>query len=129
MRSPARKVTRSKPASSARSPSVRTPPCSSATRTIEINSSHALILFRIIQECINNVIKHSKSKCIELIVFDDKDRINFKINDTGIGFNMDRVNNGSGLKNLISRAKVINTKFEINSSEKIGTKVLITYNK
>ena len=75
------------------------------------------------------MIKHSKSKCIELIVFDDKDRINFKINDTGIGFNMDRVNNGSGLKNLISRAKVINAKFEINSSEKIGTKVLITYNK
>ena len=98
-------------------------------RDLEINSSHALILFRIIQECINNVIKHSKSKCIELIVFDDQDRINFKINDTGIGFNMDRVNNGSGLKNLISRAKVINTKFEINSSEKIGTKVLITYNK
>lgn len=98
-------------------------------RDLEINSSHALILFRIIQECINNVIKHSKSKCIELIVFDDQDRINFKINDKGIGFNMDRVNNGSGLKNLISRAKVINAKFEINSSEKIGTKVLITYNK
>ena len=98
-------------------------------RDLEINSSHALILFRIIQECINNVIKHSKSKCIELIVFDDKDRINFKINDKGIGFNMDRVNNGSGLKNLISRAKVINAKFEINSSENIGTKVLITYNK
>ena len=31
-------------------------------RDLEINSSHALILFSIIQECINNVIKHSKSK-------------------------------------------------------------------
>lgn len=98
-------------------------------RDLEINSSHALILFRIIQELINNVIKHSKSKCIELIVVDHHDCIDIKINDTGIGFNTHREDNGSGLKNMISRAKIINADFEINSAEKKGTKVLITYNK
>ncbi|MBF8456321.1 hypothetical protein IV494_03920 [Kaistella sp. G5-32] len=98
-------------------------------RDLEINSSHALILFRIIQECINNVIKHSKSKCIELIVIDAEDRICIKINDTGIGFNAKREDNGSGLKNMISRAKIINAEFDINSADKNGTKVLITYNK
>ncbi|WP_169743928.1 sensor histidine kinase [Kaistella jeonii] len=98
-------------------------------RDLEINSSHALILFRIIQECINNVIKHSKSKCIELLVIDHQDFIDININDTGIGFNTHREDNGSGLKNMISRAKIINTDFKINSSEKDGTKVLITYNK
>ena len=98
-------------------------------RDLEINSSHALILFRIIQECINNVIKHSKSKCIELIVIDAEDRICIKINDTGIGFNAKREDNGSGLKNMISRAKIINADFDINSADKNGTKVLITYNK
>lgn len=98
-------------------------------RDLEINSSHALILFRIIQECINNVIKHSKSKCIELIVIDAEDRICIKINDTGIGFNAKREDNGSGLKSMISRAKIINADFDINSADKNGTKVLITYNK
>lgn len=96
---------------------------------LEIKTSHALILFRIIQECINNVIKHSKSKLIELIVEDDAENIVIKINDSGIGFNLQKEDSGSGLKNLKSRAKVINAKFEINSSEKQGTKVMVTYKK
>ena len=94
-----------------------------------IKSSHALILFRIIQECINNVIKHSKSKYIELIVKDYENRIEIRINDTGIGFKFDKNDDGSGLKNIISRAKIINANFEINSTDQIGTKVLITYPK
>ena len=94
-----------------------------------IESNHALILFRIIQECINNVIKHSKSKGMELIVDDHIDYIQIQITDTGIGYKTHKSGDGSGLKNMISRAKIINADFQITSHENKGTQVLINYNK
>lgn len=96
---------------------------------LEINSEHALILFRIIQECITNVIKHSKSKWIQLTVEDQKDLIKITVVDNGIGFVSKSKEDGSGLKNMISRAKIINANFTINSNDNYGTKVLIIYNK
>lgn len=96
---------------------------------LEINSEHALILFRIIQECITNVIKHSKSKWIQLTVEDKKDQIIISVIDNGIGFISKSKEDGSGLKNMISRAKIINANFTINSNDNHGTKVLISYNK
>lgn len=96
---------------------------------LEINSEHALILFRIIQECITNVIKHSKSKWIQLTVEDKKDQIIITVIDNGIGFISKSKEDGSGLKNMISRAKIINANFTINSNDNHGTKVLISYNK
>lgn len=96
---------------------------------LKIESDHALILFRIVQECINNVIKHSKSKKIELIVEDTLKDINIAVNDQGIGFNENLKNDGSGLRNMISRAKLIGAEFIINSVENEGTKISIIYKK
>lgn len=96
---------------------------------VQIHSTHALILFRIVQECINNVIKHSKSHCLELIVKDEEAQVKIEINDRGIGFDTNIDEDGSGLKNMASRAKIINADFQIKSSENKGTNVLITYNK
>ncbi|OWK72956.1 hypothetical protein CBW16_11975 [Flavobacteriaceae bacterium JJC] len=96
---------------------------------LKINSDHALILFRIVQECINNVIKHSKSKEIQLLVEDQPEFIKINVNDNGIGF-IDRPDSeGSGLRNMKSRAKIINAEFSINSVENGGTKVTIIYKK
>lgn len=100
-----------------------------SNHNLEINPEHALILFRIIQECINNVIKHSKSKWMQLLVDDQKDNIKISITDKGIGFVADSESDGSGLKNMLSRAKIINAEFSMNSSMNNGTVVLIKYNK
>ena len=90
-----------------------------------INPEHALILFRIIQECITNVIKHSKSKWIQLAVDDENNFIKISVKDNGIGFSAKSKEDGSGLKNMISRAKIINADFTINSSENDGTEILM----
>ncbi|MCB4235083.1 hypothetical protein LDL59_08210 [Kaistella anthropi] len=94
---------------------------------LKINSNHALILFRIVQECINNVIKHSQSKDLQLLVIDSPENLNIEINDNGVGFNSDLENDGSGIKNMGSRAKLINAELLINSLENIGTKVCVSY--
>lgn len=96
---------------------------------LKMASDHALILFRIVQECINNVIKHSRSKEMKLLVEDSPKIIKIMINDDGIGFNLETENNGSGLRSMESRAQLIGAKLSISSVENQGTKVTITYQK
>lgn len=96
---------------------------------LDINSDHALILFRIVQECITNVIKHSKSKKIELKVVETPNNIRIFVNDNGVGFESNIKNDGSGLQNMKSRANIINAEFHINSVLNKGTKIKITYKK
>ena len=96
---------------------------------LEINSNHGLILFRIVQECINNVIKHAKSNMILVKVQDHLNFIEININDYGIGFNNNSKNDGSGLANIKNRAQIINADFKIKSTENLGTEITITYKK
>ena len=96
---------------------------------LDINSEHALILFRIVQECITNVIKHSKSKEIELKVVESPNNIRIFVNDKGVGFRNNERKSGSGLQNMSSRAHIINAEFQVNSVLDVGTKITITYKK
>ena len=94
---------------------------------IEINPDHALILFRIVQECINNVIKHARSNSVLINVQDHLNFIEINIIDYGIGFKEKNDNDGSGLANIKNRAKIINADFKIKSTENSGTEITITY--
>lgn len=96
---------------------------------IKIDPAHELILFRIIQECITNVIKHSRSKSIQIVVEDRSRLTKFRINDKGIGFKNALDSDGFGLKKIVARAKIINAEFKINSVENKGTQVTVVYKK
>ena len=96
---------------------------------LKIDPEHGIILFRIIQECITNVIKHSRSRTLQLIVEDRPRQIKFFINDKGVGLRNNRYNKGIGLKNIMSRAELINADFKINSAEENGTQITLTYKK
>lgn len=91
---------------------------------IEIN------LFRIIQECISNIIKHSNSKEVEFIIKKEKDQITVIIKDNGSGFNIAEImganlHRGIGLMSLSERAKLCGGKAEIESLSGVGTTVRI----
>lgn len=96
---------------------------------LEIKSDHALILFRIIQESINNVIKHAESNKILIKIEDHLNFTEININDYGVGFNAKHRNDGSGLENIKNRAQIINATFNIKSIENLGTEITITYKK
>ena len=94
---------------------------------IDITPKHGLILFIIIQESINNILKHSRAKNVLVEVEDDQERLKITISDNGKGFNTNIIGDGSGLKNMALRAKLIQAEFSIQSKLEEGTKTSITY--
>lgn len=90
-----------------------------------------IILFRIIQEVVNNILKHSGADRIDIQIAKEDKKISIEILDNGIGFNTENARNenqGIGMKNIYSRAKLINTNVNIISATGEGTKVILTLN-
>lgn len=88
-------------------------------------------LYRIIQECINNIVKHSGAEEVLLNLNKDEKYISVVISDDGKGFNMSEVadnsdKHGFGLKGMKERAKLFNGSFEIHSEAGNGTEVKIS---
>ena len=92
-----------------------------------LDDNTTIILYRMVQEVINNIIKHSRAKRIDINLKVEGIFFTLSLKDDGVGFNMEEKikNGGSGLKNLYNRAKLINAKLLISSSPGKGTKILI----
>jgi len=88
-----------------------------------------LILYRVINELINNTIKHANATNIHISLGIDNDTVHLIYKDNGIGFNYDRMLNdaksGIGLKNILSRLRSVNGIIEVNSNTGKGTEVNI----
>ncbi|MDH5366020.1 MAG: PAS domain-containing protein [Cyclobacteriaceae bacterium] len=86
------------------------------------------IIYRIIQESINNVIKHSSATFLE-VTFDSKDNYHIiTVSDNGKGFYIDlKKDSGLGLENLKQRAISIDADLEISSEIKKGTRIVLKY--
>ncbi|WES96479.1 histidine kinase [Chryseobacterium arthrosphaerae] len=96
---------------------------------IDISPKHGLILFRIVQESISNILKHSKAKNVSIQLHDNSDTLHIRISDNGKGFDTSIIQDGSGLKNMELRAKLIHASLSIQSELNKGTQILITYYK
>lgn len=92
-----------------------------------MDNSIELVLFRIVQELINNAVKHSGASTIlvQMIRHDGK-QLNLTVEDNGKGFDANREYiNSAGLRNIISRVKYLNGKIDIQSEHGKGTSVYI----
>jgi signal transduction histidine kinase len=93
-----------------------------------LGNGKPIILFRMIQEIINNIIKHAGADKINFSVFHKKNNTIIEIKDNGKGFDKETTAAGSGLNNLTTRSKMINAGIHINSSPGEGTHVIISVN-
>lgn len=84
-----------------------------------------LMISRIFQECINNILKHADAKHIFVKLVAQKGGCALSITDDGIGFESDSTSMGSGLINIYDRVKLIGGCIEITSSPGDGTEVLL----
>ena len=82
-------------------------------------------LFRIIQEALQNVVKHSGAKRVEISLAENSEEVHLLIQDEGRGFNMGVLNGGLGLISMRERAQLIGGSLTINSEMKRGTSILV----
>jgi len=84
--------------------------------------------FRIIQESISNIVKHSDSRNAEINIFIMEQQILVEIIDDGKGFELKKeIENagGFGLKNIQNRVEILKGELIINSQNSMGTKLII----
>jgi len=93
----------------------------------QLDANTTIILYRMSQEIINNIVKHSAAKRIVLSIKATGKLLILAFSDDGVGFDKDVKikSGGSGLMNLQSRAKLINAQLFINSTPGNGTEISI----
>jgi len=87
-----------------------------------------LTMYRIIQELVNNALKHSGASRINIQVFTEPKRLFAQITDNGIGFNasaIEKERKGKGLENIRDRVTALNGRFDIWSSPGEGTEMSV----
>ena len=86
----------------------------------------SLCLFRVLQEALQNAVKHSAEQVFTVEVHATKERISLTVSDSGIGFNwQDTMNRrGLGLISMRERLRLVNGELSIQSAPGRGTVVL-----
>ena len=85
------------------------------------------MLYRIIQESVNNTIKYAEATNLNIIISADETEFSLMIEDDGIGFDVKNAleKDGIGLKNIQIRTDYLKGKLEIDSSPQNGTTIII----
>jgi two-component system, NarL family, sensor kinase len=88
-----------------------------------------LILFRMVQEILNNIMKHAKANAIDLLIEFKPEAIFIHIKDNGVGFDMNAYHKknagekGSGIGNIFRRAHLLEATVNYNSVPDLGTQI------
>ena len=97
----------------------------SSAKGIQPNSQQSVALFRIIQEALNNVAKHSKATEVKVIVKQNNEKLILEVTDNGIGFdpNQKKKNDSYGLIGMNERVFLLDGELSIKSEIGKGTTV------
>jgi signal transduction histidine kinase len=90
-----------------------------------MSNSTKINLYRIIQECLQNINKYANADTITIKFKKAENNLVLEIIDDGIGFNVNRSKKGIGLQNIRSRAHECNGAVEINSKMGEGTVIAV----
>ena len=94
---------------------------------VQLSSKQAINLYRILQEIVNNAIKHANAKDISVSISQIENELQIKISDNGIGFDYESEKKKSfGLTNIQNRVQEVNGSLQVESNEAKGTNYSIT---
>lgn len=91
----------------------------------EINEKISITIFRVLQETLTNILRHSKATEVKVNLHQNKDSLILKIIDNGIGIENEKINNSKslGILNMKERVMSVNGKFKIFGEKGKGTTV------
>lgn len=94
-------------------------------KPISFNAIEGVNIFRIVQEAINNSLKYSAATKIDVLLYEENEKLCLLVEDDGIGFDVQKINLGNGLENMKNRAGSINADFILDSTSDSGTKIIL----
>jgi len=92
--------------------------------TIFVNQQIEQALFRVLQEALANVARHSKADKVMVELKSDENAVTLTIADNGIGFDSKQSAKGIGLDSMQERLIAVNGKIEVISEKSKGTRVV-----
>jgi two-component system, NarL family, sensor kinase len=98
---------------------------SATGHTIFMAANTELVLFRIVQEVLNNIIKHATATAIDIQLHYNHVLLTLTITDNGKGFNVAGTRPGTGLQNIKKRAALLKGSATITSTANTGTQIKI----
>lgn len=97
----------------------------------KLDSNQEIIIFRIFQELIQNILKHAQAKNISVLLEEQEDFFKIEVKDDGIGFDFEEklknkgFDSGSGLANMVYRASLLKGSFKVLKSGSGGSVSLL----
>lgn len=82
-----------------------------------------LMVYRITQEQLNNILKHSRAEHVEIELKSEGKKVYLSIEDDGMGFNVHEMSLGVGLKNIRHRLELFNGNMRITSAPAEGCRL------
>jgi signal transduction histidine kinase len=101
------------------------------SKSYELDEKEQIIIYRSINELLQNVLKHSKAESVNVSFKLLPNEFRITINDNGIGFNLKAIRDKAviqkkfGLFSIMERIRYIGGDLNINAVPNIGTKVVI----
>ena len=80
-------------------------------------------IYRILQELLQNVTKYADAQKCTVTIFEHEKQLVVEVHDDGIGFDVNSLSKGIGLRNIRERAKSIDSEIEIKSNPNEGTTI------
>jgi signal transduction histidine kinase len=94
----------------------------------ELPRKFATVVYRLVQECTNNIAKHSFASHVNIFVSSADGKLRLRVEDDGVGFKIEEVlgkRDSFGLAGMRERVALFSGKMRVESQPKKGTKILI----
>lgn len=92
-------------------------------RPLDLSGELEVVVFRVIQEAINNAVKHADAKCIQVSATLEQDQWVFTVRDDGKGMSVEGIQKSVGLISLKSRMEAVGGNFSVQSVLGQGTSI------
>ncbi|MFN5334700.1 MAG: PAS domain-containing protein [Bacteroidota bacterium] len=82
---------------------------------IELTDTRKLVLYRIVQEHMNNIIKYAKASQVKISLRSADDKVYLTLQDDGLGFDLSKKTKGIGFKNILNRVQLYSGEMNVET--------------
>jgi len=93
------------------------------TGNTELTDTRKLVLYRIVQEHMNNIIKYAKASQVRISLLSADNKVYMTLQDNGVGFDLSKKTKGIGFKNILNRVQLYSGEMNVETEPGKGCKL------